>query len=485
MADAKQRSRLRPRFTLGALLLLITFCAPFLAYLSEVRKWNDRRKATISAAPSKRIMLEPHGHYSNHAPLNPAPTTQSKEQSTARKLWSKMMGVSDHPNITRIHIHDFYGKNRPHPPVTNEELKSLEYLPEVEEFYFFGSDVITDEGFAVLGKLPKLKHIQLQKLSQVSGEFLDSLPEDSTLETIWFTDIKALDGRKLKSLGRLKHLKTIWLSQCPALDDESLRDVNLPGSLKEFHVSRSGIGDGALSRWLAQVNLENLWIHVPVSRAVAPGLARQTNLQDLRMENAPLLDEDFAFLKNCVSLRYLELQGMPLRGHLLDHIPNADKVMHVGLNGTLFNDKQLPKLSRYSGLWGLSLGYTPLTGEGFVDDCRLPVNTELFLCGTRFSEAGKIAFANWNELKSVSLPSNWTPQDNKRFQTPNVPVRPSLNAIFANDPNPAFPFETYGPLRCSVKIDVCPPELMKPVADLLELGKAEEAEARRRHEAKQ
>ena len=470
---------------MAALLLLITFCAPFLAYLSEVRKWNDRRKATISAAPSKRIMLEPHGHYSNHAPLNPAPPTQSKEESTARKLWSRMMGVSDHPKITRIHIHDFYGKNRPHPPVTNEELKSLEYLPEVEEFYFFGSDVVTDEGFAVLGKLPKLKHIQLQKLSQVSGEFLDSLPEDSPLETIWFTDIKALDGYKLKSLGRLKNLKTIWLSQCPALTDESLRDVNLPSSLKEMHISRSGIGDGALSRWLAQVNLENLWIHVPVSRAIAPGLARQTNLQDLRMENAPLLDEDFAFLKHCASLRYLELLGMPLQGDLLDYIPNADKVMHVGLSCTLFEDRQLPKLSRYRNLWGLSLGYTPLTGEGFVESFRLPLNTELSLCGTRFSEAGKKAFAQWNQLKTVNLPSNWTPEDNERFQTPNLPARPSLNAIFATEPNHTFPFEIYSPLKCSAKIDNCPPELIKPVADLLELGKAEEAEARRRYEAKQ
>jgi hypothetical protein len=483
MTNESKKSWLRPQFTLGALLLLITVCAPFLAYLSEVRKWNDRRNAAISAAPAKRIMLQPEFTFPGQVAVNPP--KPSKEESAARKLWSTIVGKTDDSQFARIHIHDFYGKNRPHPPVTNEDLKSLEYLPEAEEFYFFGSDVITDEGFAVLGKLPKLKRIQLQKLSQVTGEFLDHLPAESPLETIRFIDIKGLDGTKLKSLGRLKNLKSIMFHDCPKLSDETLQNVDLPGRLTELRIDRTRIEDATLARWLEQVSLEELWLQTRVSRAILPGLAKQTNLQQLCMGNAPLVDEDFVFLKNCASLRQLQLNGMPLRGEMLDYVPIPDKVRILELNSTLIDDEKLPKLARFSGLSMLGLGYTPLTGEGFVDEVRFHVNTELFLCGAQFSEAGKVAFAKWNRLKSVSLPSNWTPADNKRFQSPNAPLRPSLNRIYLNAPNPSFPFDTYNPLRMSERIDNCPAELMKPVADLIALGIAEQEELRRQYEATQ
>lgn len=470
----------RPRFTIAALLVLITLCAPFLAYLSFIRRGNEQRKAAFDGAIAKGMRLEP----SHRAPA--ANATPNTEEAGARKLWSTLLGDPKLPDFARVQIHDFFGKNRPRPPITNKDLKSLEHLPEIEDFYFFYSKDVTDEGLSVLGKLPKLKRITLNELTVVTGEFLDHFADDCQLESLTFSSLKGLDGRKLKSLGRFKNLRYVSIHAGEQFNDETLRGVDLSPSIKDLQITGGEVGDETVLRWLSQVDLERLTLSVRVSRTVVPALAKQTQLTNLALSNMPLLDEDFIFLRNCPNLAALQISGMPLRGEILDHIASPEKVTLLELENTLIADDQLVKLSKFKSLQILSLAWTPITGEGFQSESTLPSPWNFDLYGVRLSEAGKAAFAKWKGLKMVGMPSNWTLEDDRRFDEGNAPQTPSYNAFLVKPSKPGEgpPRQIHIPTMKVGKIDYCPADLIKPVADLQAQGLAEYEEWNRNDEAK-
>jgi hypothetical protein len=461
-STSPKKSWLRPRFTIGALLLLITLCAPFLAYLSLVRKRNDQRKAAYDASVTKGAVFQPVDH---------APPKPSEGETTARQFWASVIGEPNLPTFGRIAINDLAGAKKQRPPITDADLHRLQYLPEIEDFHFYYSKEVTDEGLKVLGKLPKLKRIMLQDLHAVSGEFLDSLPEDCALETIWITSLEGLDGRKLQSLRRLKNLKMLWISHSSLLTDASLREVTLPPNIKDLNIGHVPLGDETLERWLSQVELERLEIRAPITRALIPALAKQTSLSTLAITNAPLVDEDFMFLKNFTHLSSLKLNAMPLRGEVLDLPPNPDKIGLLELNNTLISDAQLPKIARYEKLGILGLAWTPITGEGFGGDVHWPRPGNIELSGTRFTDAGMDAFAKLKGLKMVMMPSNWTPEDHQRFEAGTAPTQPCINGFVGLKHSG---IQTYLPSIKLEKIDNCPSELMKPVAELQALGLEED-----------
>lgn len=483
MADKSNRRFPSPRFTLASLLILITLCAAPFTYLSYVRRRNDQRKAAHEDLTSKGMSLR------QISPQSRPPADKSlaapADESPARQFWAEILGDPKLPKFDHVNIHDFFGKNRPRPPITDTDLAQLQFLPEIESFRFYYSKTVTDEGLAVLGKLPKLKKIQLQSLDQVTGEFLSSLPEDCPVETIWINDLKGLDGPKLTALRRLKNLKMLWISTCPSLSDESLIDVEVPPNVTDLNLNLQGVGDQTIARWLEHVKLDRLEIRCPITRALTPAIATQTNLFQLTITNAPLVDEDFTFLKQWPRLSCLKLNAMPLRGEVLDYIAAPEKLGVLELNNTLFSDKHLPKLANFPKLQLLGLAWTPLTGEGFQADVQWPTPWGIELCGTRFSDAGKDAFTNWKGLKEVCLPSNWTPEDSSRFPNGSAPATPNFNLHVAiiSDGKPSRP--CYIPSLKLEKIDNCPADLMKPVADLQTLGLAEAEADRKRHEASQ
>lgn len=458
---------LRPRFTLGALLLLVTLCAPGLAYLSYLRRQNDLRKDAYQKAIDKGMLLRP-----ANGSAAPAPPTAERE-AHARKVWAALLGDSKLPNFGRVQIHDFFGKNRPRPPITDKDLEGLQYLPEIERFDFYYSKDVTDKGLAELGKLPKLKWLTLNDLSQITGEFLDHFPDDCLLENITFSSLEGLDGRKLRSLSRLRNLKYLSIHGGPKLTDESLREVNLSPSITDLTLRCPSVGDETISRWLSLLKLERLALHCHVSRAVAPALAQQTEIHVLEISNAPLLDEDFAFLKNCTQLKSLQLSGLPLHGKLLDFLACPERVDLLELDSMPLTDDVLPRLAKLKSLKILSLCWTPLSGMG-MDNPTMPTPWSLSLSGVRMSDIGKDAFAKWMELKSVHLPSNWSPEDDRRFAPGKAPSSLCRNGYFAlKNSGEGLASQTYMPALRLSKIDNCPVEMMKAVAELQALGLTE------------
>lgn len=458
-----KRRFLRPQFTLATLLILITVSSPFFAYVASVRRWNHHRKLAYSNLLAKGADFRPRGR-SN-------PKAKSKD-NFLHKSWKT---ITADPNVPGFGIITLAESVRG--GITDKDLRSLEYFPEIEEFHCHGSAAVTDDGLAVLSELPNLKMVVGYYLPNVTGDFLAEFPKDCKLDCLGFHNCNGLEGKHLAPLSRLQNLTQLSISDVPLVNDESLRDVELPASLTNLHVNRVKIGDATFARWFTQAQLKTLHIHAPITRAIAPAFSKLTAIEELSIQDAPLIDEDFAFLTECHQLGRLSLLSMPVRGELLAFIPHPKKLHGLNLSNTLFSDEHLSKLSKFPNLSGLDLAWTPLTGEGFNADTGLPRPGMFFLTGTRFSDQGKEAFSKFKGLNTVQLPSNWSPVDHQRFADSDKPANPQFNSYFRAPPGG----QTWGPPTLRQEpMDNCPSDLMKPIANLHALGLAEEQEIKRR-----
>lgn len=476
---ASKSTWLRPRFTIAALLVLITLCAPFLAYLSFLRRQNDLRQAAFEDVIAKGMRLEP---------AHDAPTTnsaQGADEAGARKFWTSVVGESNLPSFMRVQIHDFFGKNRPRPPLTNDDLQSLEHLPEIEEFTFYYSKDVTDEGLFVLGKLPKLRRIMLNDLSLLTGEFLDRFPEDNVVESLWLIDLKAMDGSKLQGLRRFKKLRELRFTNIPLLENKALHAVELAESIKDLYLNGVKLSDETLAKWLSQVHLDRLELCAPISPAAKETLATQTALRELVISNAAFVDEDFSFLQNFDQLTSLHLNGMPIRGEVLDYVAKPEQVTSIGFSSTLLADDNLPKLARFSDLRHVDLAYTPLSGEGFGADVAWPEFKQVWLSGARFSEAGKESFAKLKGLRDVNLPGNWTVDDLTQFPMQSAKCACRINAyhLLRQPSKNGEQIFSYIPTINPRKFDHAPADLMQPVAELYAKALEEDKEVRKSWES--
>jgi hypothetical protein len=460
-ANLRKKSWLRPQFTLAALLLFFTISAPFLAYLAEVRKWNDRRRSAYRATVSKGMTLQP--------AIGPPPV--AAEETAARKLWTKLSGDPKLPQFGRLHIHDYFGKDRPRPPVSDEDLAQLKYLTEISQFDFYHSRTVTDQGLAVVCELPHLTALSLSDLHGVTGEFLEHLPEDSPLESITLSQMEHLDGKNLAPLARLKHLRSLRIENCPSIRADAIREMNLPPSLKDLALAGMEMPEETLGRWMDQVRLERLYLSVPVTEGFAPALAKQTELVRIEIYGARLRDEHFAFLDRCAALQSIKLGGMPLRGRFLKGLHRKQLLTDVHLSNTIVDDEAIAELSTFPSLHILNLAWTPITGEGFAVKEGWPVLSTLYLPGVQLSEAGKDALTTIPRLNSIQLPGNWAPEDLSRFPGGSK-IRSVGSAAYSWPPG----METYAPTLSMMPIDANAPEEMAPVRRLQEIGWAAQKE---------
>lgn len=462
MAEVMRRMVWRPRFSLWTMLVVITLCAPFLAYVASIRKWNHDRKQAYDDLLAKGVLFRPSGR----------PNLKAKaEASFFQKTWKSLTADPHLPSFGIVILSPSTDS------ITEDDLRSLTYFPEIEEFHCDATADVTDGGLGGLSELPNLKMVVCSDLPRITGAFLVSFRDHTKLEYLGLHNCRSLEGEQLTPLRQLKSLTQLNLSRLPSLTDHSLREVDLPKSLARLYVGQVKLGDETLARWLSQVQFKFLYLHAPITRDLAPAFTNQRAIEDLGIVDAPLIDEDFAFLKDCQQLGRLSLNSMPVRGELLAFVPHPEKIHHLNFSNTLFSDEHLAKLSRFPNLSGLDLAWTPLTGEGFQADMGLPRPGMFFLTGVRFSDQGKEVFSKFKGLQTVQLPSNWSPADYQRFADSDKPANPQFNSYFNAVPGG----QTYGPPTLRQEpMKNCPTDLMKPVADLHALGVAEEEEIQRR-----
>jgi hypothetical protein len=480
----------RPRFTLWAMLVLVTVVAIPLGYVAQRRVMNGRRWAEFEALSAKGIEFYLDEHF------EPLPSKRAYDRDWLGTL------LDEAPQFSFVEIRGPSGRPGPVTTATDRDLRRLLYFTEVEQVTFNGASEVTDAGLRSLMALPNLRGVAVLGMPQITGSFLKGLDGSPLMEGIWLTDLDGLEGEHLEVLVTMPNLWQFTMHSCPKITPESLRRVDMPSGVTHLRLALgwldaeltvgADIGDDALQRWLSQTKLRMLWLNSPFTRDLAPALSRQTSLETLRINNAPLIDADLVFLGKCEGLSELMLSGLPAEGKFLEEFSDSSELSFLSLWNMPLVEDHLSHLVRFSHLQRLQLNYTPIEGR-FLSTPGLPKFYRLDLWGVRFSEEGKENLARRGGLSSVSYPSNWTARDLKRYPNGAIPRNVTLCELHSAEAKSlSMTVDSYYSPWIALdlpdvqlnRIDRCPPDLMASVIRLHDLARAEWKESNRRTEGR-
>lgn len=425
MEENSKRRWPRPRFTLGVMLLVISVLAIPLAYVAQRRSWNLRRKAAYELLAGKGVRLESYVVVDDKV-ISPATST-----FMGLAKWRRSLLADDQsPLVRTIDYSPAPEQAKKLAPLRDADLALLRLFPEIECVDLGNADRVTDLGLITVAGLPKLSRLRLHYLPLPKGDFLRELNEKSPLKSIYLARLDSLTGENLMPISRLPALEQFWIDRCKKVDDASLMQVTMPLTVHSLMIHQCPIGDQTILRWLMNHRYRHLSISGKMTRVSVHSLAEQTDVEQLYLKNAPLLDEDFAFLKNWKQLELLHLEAMPVRGGFLDLVGAPEKLFCIKAISTLFEDANIAKLGRFTKASTIDLSWTPISGEGFQSFPHLPQDCQLRLIGTRLTDEGMDALAqlrassgNAGVFMTVSLPSNWTAEDFRRFEGGKPPWR--------------------------------------------------------------
>lgn len=472
--------RVRPRFTLAAMLVLITVIAIPLGYVAYRRAHHARTWAEFESLNSKGVMF-----YEENNSSDP----MLSKAAFARNWWQTL--IDEAPVFDQVVIMPLPKLGRPVCEVDDQDLQRLLYFTEIEGITIQEAPHVTDQGLRKLASMPNLRWFSASKMPQLDGCFLQGWEKAGELESLDLANLNSLQGEHLKALGKMSELVRFTIHSCPKITHESLEQVNMPPGLTYLGLgehlwgtvvtSQTNFGDEAVARWLHQTHLKYLGLDTNITRAIASALARQTSLEAVRIANAPLVDEDLRFLGKCEKLRDIRLIGVPANGSFLTAFSNHASLYSLSLQSMPIVEDHLQHLHNFPKLGVLRLHYIPIEGE-FLAFPGIPKPYTFDFWGTRFSEPGKRNLAKFSAVKRVTFPINWSALDMRRYPSSTAPTNITLCSLFSDEARsnsitiPTF----YSPwieldhpaIRCD-QIDRCPEELMAPVIRLHALAKAE------------
>src|SRR5688572_4487161 len=135
MLNEGKKKWLRPRFTLGALLLLIAFCAVPLSYVSYHRAHNEARKAAFESLTSKGFQFE--------LQLSKPTTATGAAPASLARAWRGLLKEDLVPPFTSVNISD---SRHGGTAAQDEDLLRLGYFPEIKHLAIQDAEEITDRG---------------------------------------------------------------------------------------------------------------------------------------------------------------------------------------------------------------------------------------------------------------------------------------------------------------------------------------------------
>ena len=482
----------RPRFSLWAMLVLVTVVAIPLAYVAQRRSWNLRRLAAYELLIDKHLLREEWDVKAS------APVRMSG--------WLARIFLDDlTPQFSQVDFRNVPKREAFGVRLTDDDLLLLRYFPEIKSIDLYNAEHLTDRGLEVVSQIKNLRRLGITGSPLVCGEFFRRLQDNTTLVGIQLHDLRAFEGKQLRIIEGLSNLTSFYVSNCPLLTNESAAEVNLPTKVSSLSVRNCPLGERTLSRWLTGRQFTFLSIDASISNMTISRLGEQPQLKTLLLENAPLRDEDFQFLKACQQLNSLHLEGMPIRGELLSWVGRAETIKHLSLNSTLLEDQYLQHLSRFRGLLNLDLSYTPIAGEGFGDVKDFVAVFSFNLNDVQLSDQGKDALASLldrceRSIGSVEFPRNWKYSDFRRLSNASTTFLPVVNIEVTLEAEAAktkaieggqeydsqhYEWQEVDQVMRAPSFDRSPAELMAPIVRLREIAAGRnEAERQKLEELK-
>jgi beta-lactamase regulating signal transducer with metallopeptidase domain/5-hydroxyisourate hydrolase-like protein (transthyretin family) len=224
----------------------------------------------------------------------------------------------------------------------------------------------TDEGLRAAAAFPRLKRLMLSK-GQATDEGLKTVRGLTELEWIYIWDGKEVTDAGIAHLAGLTKLKRFYL------DDGQLGDASLGilaglPALEEISAGRNAFTDDGLKHLAGMKNLRRLYLGMnknPLTEAGLQHLAGLTGLTRLDLQFAPMTDAGVAALKDMKNLQTLWMgtDKDPLTDASADVLAGLPKLQHVIVRSSRFSAEAVERLAKLPDLKELSVGSSAISEE--------------------------------------------------------------------------------------------------------------------------
>gem|GEM_PF-6929612 len=224
--------------------------------------------------------------------------------------------------------------------LTDEGIAHLVALKNLEELNFYRTK-ITDKAMNSIGRMVKLKFLEIRRCSEITDEGLKNLEKLKALEKIDFTLTPIEDGT-LKRISKLPKVEVLKLGFCKNITVEGWKHLGKMKKLKVLSLEATKIDNPGLMQ-----------------------LANLTDLKELNLNNCSnVSDSGLEALKNMKKLERLELRSTKVK--LIPHIDRLRNLKSLILYNTRLADAGLKKLAKMKQLRHLDLRQTKVTTNGLA-----------------------------------------------------------------------------------------------------------------------
>ncbi len=235
-----------------------------------------------------------------------------------------------------------------------------------EKRFFHNTITNTDEALRSVGSFPRLKGLYLQK-GQATDEGLKTLSKLIDLEVLFVLDAERITDQGIADLAGLKKLKSVCLESSKLTGDSLAVFGQLP-AIEELSLQGNSIDDDGLKHLANIKGLRSLWVgrnKAVITDKGARHLANLTEMKELDLQGANLTDEGVIALKELKQLRRLDVstKSGAITDACIESLLEKPKLTSLSVIGSQLTDKGVERLLALKDLKDLSLGTIAMSRE--------------------------------------------------------------------------------------------------------------------------
>jgi len=261
---------------------------------------------------------------------------------------------------------------------------------------------MTDSDVALLGRLPNLKAVRLERLLRIGGGDLTRLESAKSLRALRLTGAQ-FDDESLHSAATWPPLERLSLANS-AVTDKGLIHLRHLSQLRELDLAGTHITDEGLAHLRALPRLETLVLRsTTVSDAGLVHLRGMSSLRSLDLSFTQIWDRGLVELASLPRLEAVDLSYNEVWDESLVHLAPLTALKQVSLVRTMVGDEGLAHLSGLTELRVLLLGRTQVGDEGLARLVNLRQLETLDLNKTHVTDSGLARLRTFANLRRLGL----------------------------------------------------------------------------------
>ncbi|MBM4075199.1 MAG: hypothetical protein FJ267_06105 [Planctomycetes bacterium] len=252
---------------------------------------------------------------------------------------------------------------------TNDKgMEELAHVPSLQRVSL-NFTLVTDRGLAALSGLPTLQELELRGCT-VTPEGFAAIGRMPALTFLYFDNTPGINDVTFDLLCNCKTLKRLMLSGSTSLTDRGMVSLKKLESIEQISIAEAGVtGEGlAASGKMSTLKFLNMW-KCPITVKGAKAINNVKSLEYLAVGGIPITDEGFHFLvKGLTRLKELQVtKTLPLQGAALKALSGCKDLEVLVLNETGLVDKGLLFLKGQKNLKKLDVSSTLVTQKAVLE----------------------------------------------------------------------------------------------------------------------